>query len=156
MQKCRPQSFFQTNSTALHHALWLGWITPESNISHKCVWTSSTNSRKICLNHPLNRKSSVTLITCLVEWVQLSSLVSKEKMLWYSAKRDWTESTSYKWPGFQSAQILLLEQFFLSLLHNQLFHLESGDMQYYFSLLWQCSFAIVHLSVSVLHCQTLG
>ena len=28
IQKCRAPSFFLTNTTALHHALWLGWIAP--------------------------------------------------------------------------------------------------------------------------------
>ena len=92
IQKCRLLSFFWTTTTTLHHALWLGWITPESNISHRCVQTSSTNGGGICLNHSLNGVSLVTLITCSDEWVQLSSLGSNEKMSWYSAKRDWAES----------------------------------------------------------------
>ena len=37
--------------------------------------------------------SLVTLITCSVEWVQLSSLASNEKTSWYSAKGHWVEST---------------------------------------------------------------
>ena len=37
MQKCRPPSFFWTSTTTLHHALWLGQIAPESNISLKCI-----------------------------------------------------------------------------------------------------------------------
>ena len=48
----------------------------------------------IHLNHSLNEASSVTLITCLVERVQPSLQGSKEKMLWYSAKRDHAESAS--------------------------------------------------------------
>ena len=67
---------------------------PESNISCRCVWTSSTNGGGIHLNHSLNGVLSVTLITCSVEWVQPSLLGSKEKTSWYSAKRDWAESTS--------------------------------------------------------------
>ena len=94
IQKHRPPSFFQTSTTTLHHALWLGQITPESNISHRYVQTSSTNGRGIHLNHSLNGVLSMTLITCLAEWVQPSSLGSKEKTLWYSAKRDVVESTS--------------------------------------------------------------
>ena len=94
IQKHRLQSFFQTKTTMLHHTLWLGQIMPEFNISCKCVWTSSTNGGGICLNHSLSGASSVTLITCFVEWVQPSSLGSKEKMFWYSAKRDWVESNS--------------------------------------------------------------
>ena len=79
MQKCRPPSFFQINTTALDYALCLGQIMPESNISHRYVQISFTSGGGICLNHSLNRVSLVTLITCLVEWVQLSSLGSNEK-----------------------------------------------------------------------------
>ena len=43
----------------------------------------------------LNGVSSVTLITCLVEWVQPSSLGSREKKSWYSARRDWAEATCF-------------------------------------------------------------
>ena len=64
------------------------------------VWTSSTNGGGICLNHSLNGVSLVTLITCLVEWVQPSSLASKEKMSWYSAKRD--QAASASWSGQDS------------------------------------------------------
>ena len=94
IQKHRPLSFFLTNTTALHHVLWLGQIVPESNISHKCLWTSSVRSRGIHLNCSLNEVLSVTLITCSVEWVQPSLLGSSEKTSWYSAKRDWVEATS--------------------------------------------------------------
>ena len=92
--KHRLLSFFQTNPTTLHHTLWLDQIVSESNISHRCVQTSSSNGRGIHLNHSLNGMLSVTLITCLVEWVQPSSLDSKEKTSWYSAKRDQAEHTS--------------------------------------------------------------
>ena len=105
IQKCRPPSFFLTNTTALHHALWLGWIAPESSISCKCVWTSSTNSRGIHLNHSLNGVSLVTLITCSVEWVQPSSLGSNEKMSWYSAQERLGRSHQLGWPRFQATQI---------------------------------------------------
>ena len=70
MQKCRPPSFFLTNTTALHHTLWLGLIVPDSSISHRWLQTSSTGSRGICLNHSLKGVSSVTFIMCSVEWVQ--------------------------------------------------------------------------------------
>ena len=94
MQKWRLPSFFRTNTITLHHTLWLGQIMPESNISQKCVWTSSTNSSWICLNHSLNGMSPVTLITCLLERVLPSLLGSREKMPCYSAKRDWVELAS--------------------------------------------------------------
>ena len=86
--------FFQTNTMALHHVLWLGQIVPESNISCRCVQTSSTNGVGNHLNHSLNGVSSVTLITCSVEWVQSSSRDSKEKMSWYSTRREWAGSAS--------------------------------------------------------------
>ena len=95
MHKCRLPSYFWTKTTALHHALWLGQITPKSNISCKCTWTSSTNGGGIHLNHSLNRASSVTLITCSIKWVQPSSQDSKEEMSWYSARGEWVESASF-------------------------------------------------------------
>ena len=94
IQKHLPSSFFQTNTTALQHTLWLGQIAPESNISHRCLQTSTINGSGICLKHSLNGVSSVILITCSVEWVQPSLLGSKEKTLLYSAKSDWVESAS--------------------------------------------------------------
>ena len=94
MQKHSFLSFFQTNTTVLHHALWLGWIVPESNISYRCAQTSSTNGRGISLNCSLNGTSSVTLIRCLVKWLQPSSQDSKEKMSWYSARSEWAKFAS--------------------------------------------------------------
>ena len=78
MQNHRLPSFFLTNTTALHQALWLGLIVPDSSISCRWFWTSSTSSRGICLNHSLKRVSSVTFIICLVEWVQANSVGSNE------------------------------------------------------------------------------
>ena len=94
MQKCRLLSFFWTSTTALHHALWLEWVVPKSNISHKCAQTSSTNGGGICLNHSLNGMSSVTLIT--FGWLGTAKLTGfqRKKMSWYSAKRDQAELTS--------------------------------------------------------------
>ena len=103
MQKFRLPSFFQTNTTALHHTLWLGQIMPESNISCRCAWTSSTNGGGICLNHSLNRTSSVTIITCSIERMQLSSQGSKDKMSWYSARSKQMESAS---SGSQDPKLL--------------------------------------------------
>ena len=94
IQKCRPLSIFQTNTTVLHHELWLGQIVPESNISHRCTWTPSTSGGGIHLNYSLNGVLLVTLITCSVTWVQTSLLGSREKTSWYSAKRNWAESAS--------------------------------------------------------------
>ena len=106
MQKCRPPSFFQTKTTALHHMLWLEQIAPESIISQKCVWTS-TNGRGIPLNHSLNGVSSVTLITCVMEWVQPSSLGSREKTSWYLAKRVWMVCCQLRWPGLPNCSGLI-------------------------------------------------
>ena len=38
MQKHRPPSFLHTNTTALHHGLWLGWMAPPSSISFHVWW----------------------------------------------------------------------------------------------------------------------
>ena len=92
MQKCKPPSFFLTNTTALHHALWLGHMAPDSSISLRWLWTSSTKGGGICLNHSLKGVSSVILIMCSVEWVQPNSAGSNEKTLWYSAKSCQAES----------------------------------------------------------------
>ena len=73
MQNCRPASFFLTNTTTLHHALWLGLIAPVSSISHRWFQTSSTRGRGIHLNLSLKGVSSVTFIMCSVEWVQPNS-----------------------------------------------------------------------------------
>ena len=99
----KPPSFFQTSTTALHHAVWLVQMVPESNISHKCIWTSSTKGGGICLNCSLNGLSSVTLITCLVEWLQPSSLGFNKKISWHSAKRDWVVAAN---SGGQDSNLL--------------------------------------------------
>ena len=65
MQNHRPPSFFLTNTTALHQALWLGWMAPDSNISCKWFQTSSTNGGGICLNCSLRGVSSV-LLSCVL------------------------------------------------------------------------------------------
>ena len=62
MQNCRPSSFDCTNTTALHQALWLGLIAPDSNISCRWFQTSSTNCEGIHLNHSLKGVSSVTYL----------------------------------------------------------------------------------------------
>ena len=67
IQNCRPPFFFLTNTTALHHALQLGQIVPDSSISCRWFQTSLTRGRGIHLNHSLKGVSLVTLIVCLVE-----------------------------------------------------------------------------------------
>ena len=94
MQNHRPPSFFCTNITALHQALWLGLIAPDSNISHRWFQTSSTNGGAIHLNHSLKGVSSVTFIMCSMEWVQPNSAGSNENTLWYSARSQWAASAS--------------------------------------------------------------
>ena len=59
--------FFLTNTTALHQTLWLGWIAPNSSISHRWFGTSSTNGRGICINCSLKGVSSISFIMYSVE-----------------------------------------------------------------------------------------
>ena len=94
MQNCRLPSFFCTNTTALHQALWLGLIAPDSNISCRWFWTSSTNGGGIHLNHSLKGVSSVTFIMCSMEWVQPDSTGSNENTLWYLARSWWAASAN--------------------------------------------------------------
>ena len=94
MQNHRPPSFFLTNTTALHQALWLGWIVPDSSISHRWFQTSSTNGGGIHLNHSLKEVSSITFIVCSVEWVQPHSAGSNENTSWYLARSQQAASTS--------------------------------------------------------------
>ena len=94
MQNHRPPSFFLTNTTALHHTLWLGLIVPDSIISCRWFQSLSTRGGGICLNHSLKGVSSVTFIMCLVEWVQPNSVGSNKNMLWYLAKSQQVASAS--------------------------------------------------------------
>ena len=94
MQDHRPPSFFCTNTTALHQALWLGLIAPDSNISCRWFQTSSTNGGGICLNCSLKGVSSVTFTVCFMEWVQSNSTGSNENMSWYLARNQQAASTS--------------------------------------------------------------
>ena len=87
MQNCRPPSFLDTNTTPLHHGLWLGLIVPTANISFMCAWTSSTIGGGILQNLSLKGSLSMTLISCFARSVQPNSPGSKEKMPWYSASR---------------------------------------------------------------------
>ena len=93
IQKHRPPSFFLTSTTMLHHTLWLGHMVPKSSISCRWLQTSSTKGG-ICQNCSLKGISLVILIMCSVEWVQPSSLGSKEKTSWYLTRSDWAEPTS--------------------------------------------------------------
>ena len=93
MQNCRPPSFFLTNTTALHHTLWLGQIAPDSNISQRWFWTSSTKGGGIHLNCSSKGVSSITFIVYLVEWVQSNSVGSNKNTSWYLAKNWQAAST---------------------------------------------------------------
>ena len=93
IQKCRLLSFFCTSTMALHQALWLGLMVPDSNISFKWLLTSSTSGGGIRLNHSLKRVSPVTFMICSVEWVQPNSAGSNENTSWYSARSWWAAST---------------------------------------------------------------
>ena len=94
IQKCKLPSFFCTNTTALHHTLWLGLMAPDSNISFKWFLTSSTNGGGIRLNHSLKGVSSVTFIICSMEWVQPNSAGSNKNTSWYLARSQWAASAS--------------------------------------------------------------
>ena len=88
---------------ALHQALWLGLMAPDSNISFKWFLTSSTNGSGIHLNPSLKGVSSVTFIICSVEWVQPNSAGSSENTSWYSAKSQHAAPAS---SGVQESRLL--------------------------------------------------
>ena len=93
IEKYKPLSFFHTNTMALHQALWLGLMAPDSNISFKWFLTSSAIGGGICLNCSLKGLLSVTFIICSVEWVQPSSARSNENTSWYLA-RSWQAAST--------------------------------------------------------------
>ena len=111
MQNCRLPSFFLTNTTALHHPLWLGLIVPDSSISCRWFQTSSTSGRQICLNCSLKGVSSVTFIMCSVEWVQPNSVGSNKNMSWYLARSWWAASTSSGGQESNPLKSILLNSF---------------------------------------------
>ena len=65
MQKRSDPSFFLTKTTALHHGLLLGRITPASSISFRCSLTSSNCGGGILRNRSLNGGVSGSLRTIL-------------------------------------------------------------------------------------------
>ena len=103
LQNHRLPSFFLMNTTALHQALWLGWIAPNSSISCRWFQTSTTNGRAIHLNHSLKGVSSVTFIMCSIEWVQPNSTGSNENTLCYSAR---SQQAAYAISGGQESNPL--------------------------------------------------
>ena len=111
MQNCRRPFFFLTNTTTSHQALWWGLIVPDSSISCRWFQTSSTSSGGICLNCSLKGVSSVTLIVCLVEWVQPNSTGSNENMLWYWARSWWAASANPRGQEFNPLKSSLSNSF---------------------------------------------
>ena len=93
IQKHRPPSFFHTSTMALHQALWLGLMVPDSNISFRWFLTSSTSGGGIHLNCSLKGVSSVTFMICSMEWVQPNSAGSNKNTLWYLA-RSWQAASA--------------------------------------------------------------
>ena len=95
LQKCIDLSL-SFKPTPLHYTMHSGWV--ESHLNPTFLTGAykllSSNVSGICLKCSLNGVSSVTLITCLVEWVQPNLLGSRQKTLWYSAKKDQVESAS--------------------------------------------------------------
>ena len=103
IQKHRLPSFFCTSTMALHQAVWLGLMMPDSNISFKWFLTSSTSGGGIHVNCFLKGVLSVTFMICSVEWVQPNSARSNENMSWYSA-RSWQASSANS--GVQESRLL--------------------------------------------------
>ena len=89
MQKHRLSSFLHTNTTALYHGLWLGWIVPTSNIAFTFAQTPFPMGEVILWKHSLKGSSSTTLISYVARSVQPSFPGSNEEMSWYSANKPW-------------------------------------------------------------------
>ena len=89
IQKQSDPSFFLTSTTALHHGLLLGQITPASSIIFRCAHTSSSCGDGIQRNLSLNGGvlGSLRTILCLAALVRPMSPFSNEKMSWYSFNR---------------------------------------------------------------------
>ena len=80
MQKRSDPSFFLTKTTAFHHGLLLGRITPASSISFRWSRTSSNCGGGILRNHSLNGGVSGSLRTILCSAALVwPSLVSQGK-----------------------------------------------------------------------------
>ena len=163
-----------------HYTTHSGWgkshLNPTSLID--CAWTSSTNGRGIHLNHSWNGASSVTLITCLVKWVQPSSQGSKEKMLqacgfhqlcWPRSQANQTASPApVLWSALSLNALGLIQCIYHVRLHLQLRHLIGSYYYCHWDLLLQSLrvhrtishyngntlAAIAHLCVSILYHQT--
>ena len=89
MQKQSDPSFFLTKTTALHHGLLLGRITPASSISFRWSRTSSNCGGGILQNRSLNGgvSGSLRTILCSAALVWPMSCFSRKKISWYSFRR---------------------------------------------------------------------
>ena len=89
MQKRSDPSFFLTKTTALHHGLLLGRITPASSISFRCSLTSSNCGGGILQNRSLNGgvSGSLRTILCSAALVWPMSCFSRKMISWYSLRR---------------------------------------------------------------------
>ena len=89
MQKRSDPSFFLTKTTALHHGLLLGRITPASSISFRWSRTSSNCGGGILRNRSLNGgvSGSLRTILCSAALVWPMSCFSRKKISWYSFRR---------------------------------------------------------------------
>ena len=103
IQNHKLLSFFHTNTTVLHQALWLGLMAPDSNISCRWLLSSSTNGGGIHLKCSLKGVLLVTFIVCSMEWVQPNSIGSNENTSWYLAKSWHAASASL---GVQEPRLL--------------------------------------------------
>ena len=81
MQKRSDPSFFLTKTTALHHGLLLGRITPASSISFRWSRTSSNCGGGILQNRSLNGgvSGSLRTILCSAALVWPMSCFSRKK-----------------------------------------------------------------------------
>ena len=84
IQNCKPPSFFQTKTMALHQADCEGQMAPPSSISWRCSRTSSKSGGAIHQKLSLKGSPSGNSIMCSAASVHPISFLSKEKISWYS------------------------------------------------------------------------
>ena len=98
MQKQRPPSFFQTRMTTLHQLLLLGLIAPACNMSfHMCPdflqqWWQ--DAPKPFLEGFI---IGFTLMLCCTWLAHPNSLLSREKMSWYSINNSCRHDLPFPW-----------------------------------------------------------
>ena len=103
MQKHRVPSFFQTNTTALHHGDQLRHITPTSSMSLSEVCTSSRSSGGMHLNHSLKGSLLLMLIFCSI---QCKDVMEDQDKLSHSSCVPWCPIT-------EAIQVQLLKELLL-------------------------------------------